>query len=82
MNPFAQTQTQRVRRLRQDSMVENKDGFQPMLAEVRKFFRTGVSPVDERETLEILAVIDAADESKRQGGAPMSVESMFAKARK
>jgi hypothetical protein len=64
------------------AIVENKDGYQPMLAEVCEFFRTGISPVDERETLEILAVIDAADESKRQGGAPVSLESMFAKARK
>ena len=52
-----------------------------MLVEICKFFRTGKPPVSLQETLEILTFMEAADESKRQGGAPVSLESVLAKAR-
>ena len=39
-----------------------------MLAKVGEFFRTGISPVDPGETLEIYGFMEAADESKRRGG--------------
>ena len=44
-------------------------------------FRTGASPVSEEETLEIYAFMEAADESKRQNGASVTLESVMAKAR-
>jgi len=37
--------------------------------------------VTEEETLEIYAFMEAADESKRQGGKPVTLESVLAKAR-
>lgn len=49
------------------------DGYAPLLVEVIKFFQTGVAPVPERETLEILAFMEASDESKKLGGQPVSV---------
>lgn len=49
------------------------DGYLPLVAEIMKFFQTGVAPVKPEETLEILAFMEAADQSKRQGGAPISI---------
>ncbi len=43
-------------------------GYKPLLFEIARFFETGISPIDQRETLEILAFMEAADESKRLGG--------------
>jgi hypothetical protein len=34
-----------------------------------KFFQTGVAPVKPEETIEIMAFMEAADESKNKGGA-------------
>ncbi len=56
------------------------DGYAPMLVEVIKFFQTGVSPVPERETIEILAFMEAAEESKRLGGQPVRLDDLLAKA--
>jgi hypothetical protein len=42
--------------------------YAPLIREVIKFFQTGVSPVPPEETLELFAFMEAADESKRQGG--------------
>jgi predicted dehydrogenase len=57
------------------------DGYRPLLVEIVKFFRTGVAPVSEAETLEIYTFMEAADESKRQGGCPVSLASVLKKAR-
>lgn len=57
------------------------DGYRPLLVEIVKFFRTGVPPVSEEETLEIYTFMEAADESKRQGGVPVSLASVLEKAR-
>lgn len=56
-------------------------GYAPLVYEIVKFFRTGKVPVTEEETLEIYAFMEAADESKRQGGKPVTLESVLAKAR-
>jgi hypothetical protein len=56
-------------------------GYEPLVVEVCKFFRTGQPPVSAEETLEIFAFMEAADESKRRGGAPVTLESVLAKAR-
>lgn len=39
-----------------------------LLEQVVRFFQTGVSPVDIQETLEIIAFLEAADNSKAAGG--------------
>ena len=56
-------------------------GYRPLLVEIVKFFRTGNVPVSEQETLEIYAFMEAADESKRQAGQPVTLESVLKKAR-
>lgn len=55
-------------------------GYRPLIAEIVQFFRTGVEPISRRETLEIYAFMAAADESKRQGGGPVSLDSVLAQA--
>lgn len=57
------------------------DGYEPLVAEIVKFFKTGKPPVSPQETIEIYTFMEAADESKRQGGMPVSIESVLAKAR-
>jgi predicted dehydrogenase len=44
------------------------DTYGPLLVEIVKFFRTGVSPVPSEETLEMFAFMDAAELSKARGG--------------
>jgi sugar lactone lactonase YvrE len=56
-------------------------GYAPLVFEIVKFFRTGKPPVTEEETLEVYAFMEAADESKRQGGKPVTLESVLSKVR-
>ena len=64
-----------------EATVGGYDGYNPLVFEIVKFFHTGVSPVSVDETLEIYAFMEAADESKRQNGASVTLESVMAKAR-
>ena len=57
------------------------EGYKPLVIEIVKFFRTGRPPVSAEETLEIFAFMEAAEESKRRGGRPVSLESVMVKAR-
>jgi predicted dehydrogenase len=56
-------------------------GYEPLLREIGKFFRTGKPPVSAEETIEIFAFMEAADESKRKAGAPVTIAEVMAKAR-
>jgi predicted dehydrogenase len=44
------------------------EGYGPLLAQITKFFKTGVPPVKPEESLEILAFMEAADLSKARAG--------------
>ena len=57
--------------------VGSYDGYRPLVVEFVKMFRTGEVPVSATETLEIYAFMEAADESKRKGGAEVTLESML-----
>ncbi|MCE5249967.1 Gfo/Idh/MocA family oxidoreductase [bacterium] len=57
-------------------------GYEPLVEEIVKFFKTGVIPVQPEETIEIFAFMSAADESKARGGAPVSLQSVIDKAKK
>jgi hypothetical protein len=54
-----------------ESEVGAYDGYAPLLVQVVKFFQTGVAPVAPEETIEILAFMEAADESKKSQGRPV-----------
>jgi len=56
------------------------DGYRPLAVEIIKMFRTKVVPLDPAETLEIYAFMEAADESKRRGGAPVKLAEVMKKA--
>ena len=58
------------------------EGYEPLLVEIASFFKTGKPPVAEAVTLEIYAFMEAADQSKRQGGCPVSVQAVLDQARK
>lgn len=63
------------------SLGQGSGGYEPLLVEICKFFRTGKPPVSAKETVELFAFMEAADESKRRGGVPVTLESVLAKAR-
>lgn len=56
-------------------------GYEPLVAEIVTFFKTGKPPVSAEETIEIFAFMEAADESKRQEGRPVTLASVMEKAR-
>lgn len=56
-------------------------GYEELCKEIGRFFKTRKAPVQPEETVEIFAFMEAADESKRQGGAPVSLAAVMAKAK-
>ena len=58
------------------------DGYAPLVAEAVKFFQTQVAPVPIEETLELFAFMEAADESKRRGGAEVKLSEVVEAAKK
>jgi hypothetical protein len=57
------------------------EGYKPLVLEICNFFKTGKPPVAQEETLEIYTFMEAADESKRQGGKPVAMKDVLDKAR-
>lgn len=57
-------------------------GYEPLVDEIIKFFKTGQVPVPQQETIEIFAFMSAADESKAKGGTAVSVPELIEKAKK
>lgn len=45
--------------------------YVPMLKHIMTFFQTGKVPIPNEETLEIMAFIEAAETSRKQGGTPV-----------
>ncbi len=52
-------------------------GYNPLLVEIVKFFKTGQPPVSAEETIEIYAFMSAADESKLKEGAEVSIPELI-----
>ena len=67
-----------TRRIAQASVGSDKDG---LMIEIARFFKTGKSPVPPEVTVEIFAFMEAAEESKRQGGKPVTIETVLQRAR-
>jgi len=64
-----------------ESLIGSYDGYDVLLFEIIKMFRTGVVPVSPEETIELYAFMEAADESKRRGGAEVTLKEVIDKAR-
>lgn len=56
-------------------------GYEPLLQDIITYYETGEVPITPEETIEIFAFMEAADESKRRGGATITLESVMAKAK-
>ena len=54
-------------------------GYAPLVNKIMTFFETGKAPVSMAETIEMFAFMEAADESKRQGGAPVLIQDTIRK---
>ena len=57
------------------------DGYAPLVVEAVKMFQTGKVTVGAQETIEVFAFMAAADESKRRGGKPVTIQEMIEQAR-
>jgi hypothetical protein len=55
--------------------------YEALCRQIGKFFRSGEPPVSEAETIEIFTFMEAADESLRQGGKPVALADVLAKAK-
>ncbi|HKD35726.1 MAG TPA: gfo/Idh/MocA family oxidoreductase, partial [Pirellulales bacterium] len=55
--------------------------YRPLVVEIVKFFKTRKPPVRAEETIEIMAYMEAADESRRQGGGPVKIADVVATAK-
>ena len=64
-----------------ESAIGSYDGYDPLLFEIVKMFRSGRAPVSADEMLELYAFMAAADESKRRGGAEVTLKEVLDKAR-
>ena len=58
------------------------DGYGYLLDEILKFFETKVSPVSEKETLEVFTFMEASNQSKRYGGKIISLDTVYKEAKK
>ncbi len=61
--------------------AEKSGGYEELCREIGRFFKTRRPPVSAEETIEMFAFMEAADESKRRGGAPVALKDVLAKAR-
>jgi len=56
-------------------------GYGPMLVEIAKFFRTGKPPIAKETTINLVAFMEAADESKKLGGKSVSIAEIMERAK-
>ncbi|MBC8354192.1 MAG: hypothetical protein H8E66_19540 [Planctomycetes bacterium] len=57
-------------------------GYEGVATEIAKFYKTGKSPIDPTETIELFGFMEAAHESHRRGGVPIRIDEVLAKARR
>ncbi|MBN2577566.1 MAG: Gfo/Idh/MocA family oxidoreductase [Pirellulales bacterium] len=57
------------------------EGYPPLVVAIAKFFKTGKPPVAAEETVEIYAFMEAADESRRRGGAEVTLANVLDRAK-
>ncbi len=69
-------------RFGQEKITEqaSQGDYTPLLREIIKFFQTRQPPLTARQTLEIYAFMEAAQESKRQQGRPIILRDVLQKA--
>ena len=60
--------------------VGDYEGYLPLVKVITTFFRTREVPIDPAETIELYAFMQAAYESKQQGGQPVTIAQVMADA--
>jgi hypothetical protein len=55
-------------------------GYEPLVQKICEFFVSHKPPVRREDTIDIFAFMEAADESKRLGGAPVKIAEMIQRA--
>jgi len=63
-----------------ESAVGKYEGYAPLVAAIIKFFQTGISPVPEQESIEILAFMEADFLSKERGGQTVTIAEVMTRA--
>jgi hypothetical protein len=63
-------------------VLDKPADYDSLWLKIIDFFNTGAMPVSAEETLETLAFMEAADESKRKGGTGVDLETIMEGARK
>lgn len=64
-----------------EAPLGGEGGYRPLVVKIVHYFRTGEVAVPPEETIEMFAFMEAADESKRQNGAPVKIADVLEKAR-
>jgi hypothetical protein len=62
---------------KENVFLDKYEGYDPLLVKITEFFTTGIEPVSPNDTLEIFAFMQAAEESKKAGGNPVTIESVI-----
>lgn len=72
----------KIIRFGQEKITEqaSQGDYTPLLREIIKFFQTKQAPLTARETLEIYAFMEAAQESKKQNGKLVTLREVLTKA--
>jgi len=65
---------------KQVAMRQGFTGYGPLVERMCEFFVSGDPPVPAEETIELVAFMEAADESKRQGGKAVAIAPIIEKA--
>jgi hypothetical protein len=79
--PMHSTSYKLVRFDGEDVFEQKTQGdYNPMLREIIKFFTTKVAPVTPAQTIEIYGFLQAAEESRRLGGVPVSIRNVLTQA--
>ena len=58
-------------------VLDQYQGYNPLLVKITEFFSTGIVPVSSDETLEIFAFMQAAEESKIRGGISIELKTII-----
>jgi biopolymer transport protein ExbD len=55
------------------------EGYKPLVDEIARFFKTGLPPVNPQETIELIAFMEAAEQSKTKG-VPVLIDQVLREA--
>lgn len=57
-----------------NKILDRDGGYNPLLVKIAEFYDTRISPFPVEQTLEMMAFMEAADESKKKGGIAIDIQ--------